>query len=78
MTNLCSPCLPLQHHEQVKDKTDEEKAKEFEEYFGCLAAYLEPEGSLKVCGNRPDLMLIHLYNTKKRIWTNSTDFDCVP
>lgn len=29
------------HMEQVKEKPDEEKAKEFEEYFGCLAAYLE-------------------------------------
>ena len=28
-------------HQQVKDKTDEEKAKEFEEYFGCQAISVE-------------------------------------
>jgi hypothetical protein len=28
-------------HRQVKDKTDEEKAKEFEEYFGCQAISVE-------------------------------------
>lgn len=58
------------HMEQVKEKTDEEKAKEFEEYFGGLASI---PGNLKVCGNRLDA-----YADAKSIWTNLTDFDCLP
>lgn len=50
-------------HRQVKDKTDEEKAKEFEEYFGCQAISVESvEDRRLLC----ELFWSHVLQTRRR------------